>query len=104
MCGNFYNYFLKLYYPACRSLTALRQFKAREYHVFFLYVSLAVTRCLEEADFESSEVADVGRKIMRAWKNLLCALHLVKGFSTKVCTLMNKNNSITLCISYKPFY
>lgn len=63
-------------------MSVLEKWKMREFHVFFMYFAYAIY----------SKVADrlhFAEELLDAMRHLLVALHLVKGFSSKVYMFNN---------------
>ena len=60
----------------------MKKYKAREIHVFVLYILIPALRVVMRKDFVKG--VETGRKFFRALYNLLTYLHLLKGFSSKV--------------------
>lgn len=61
-----------------RSMKILERWKMREIHVFFMYFAYHIYNKVATNLAKSEELLD-------ACRHLLVALHLVKGFSSKVC-------------------
>lgn len=70
-----------------RSLNQVGRFKARETHVFFLYVLFTALRVIDDEDLcwaHGPVQKEFGKTFRLAITYLLCGLHLVKGFSMNV--------------------
>lgn len=60
-----------------RPLRILEKWKMREIHVFFMYFAYQILNQVKKTMGRSAELLD-------AIRNLMVALHLIKGFSSKV--------------------
>jgi len=67
-----------------RSVTNLKIWKMREFHVVFMYYALPLFKIFEKNINSGSDGRGFGHNVLQAMKFLLRGLHLTKGFSNEV--------------------